>query len=239
MNSNKIKYEFKNKGFIVIKNFYNLKKIIQIKKSLSKFTSYNISKKNGHSVFEKIKKKKYLKYFKKINLYIDEFNYFISTKTLNTAKQLIGKDVYYYNMGLHNKPPKISQPTPIHQDNFYWNLKNKDGLTAYIPLNKQNKKNGGIGYFVGSHKDKTFDHKKSNTKAFSSFIENKQLEKYKLEFINAKPGDIIFHHCNIAHKTFKNMTQNQQRIAVAITFYGIDAKFDIKMRNKYFNNLKN
>ena len=45
MNSNRIKHEFKNKGFIVIKNFYNLKKIIQIKKSLSKFTSYNISKK--------------------------------------------------------------------------------------------------------------------------------------------------------------------------------------------------
>ena len=57
MNSNKIKNEFKNKGFIVIKNFYNLKKIIQIKKNLSKFTSYNISKKNGHSVLEKIKKK--------------------------------------------------------------------------------------------------------------------------------------------------------------------------------------
>ena len=63
MNLNKIKYEFKNKEFIVKKNFYNLKKIIQIKKSLSKFTSYNISKKNGHSVFEKIKKKKIFKVF--------------------------------------------------------------------------------------------------------------------------------------------------------------------------------
>lgn len=237
MNLNKLKFEFQKKGYVIIRNFFDKKKIISIKKKILTFNDYKTSNSNGHSVFEKNNNKKFLKYFKKINLYIDEFNYFISSKTFIIAKKLLNEEVYYYNMGLHNKPPGTNSITPAHQDNFYWNLKSKNGCTAYIPLDEQNELNGSIGYFVGSHQGKTQIHKKSKTKAFSSYVDENRFKKNKLEFINIKPGDIVFHHCNIAHKALGNKTKNNERMSVAITIYGINSKFDIKMKKKYLGNL--
>lgn len=238
MNSNKLKFEFKKKGYVIIRNFFDKKKINLIKKKIKIFNQYKSSNLNGHSVFELNKNKKYLKYFKKINLYIDECNYFLSSKTLLAAKKLLNEEVYYYNMGLHNKPPKTNNITPIHQDNFYWNLKSKNGCTAYIPLDKQNKTNGSIGYFSGSHKGKTYTHQKSKTKAFSSYLNENKFKNYQLEYIDVEPGDIVFHHCNIAHTAFKNKTKDKERMSIAITIYGISAKFDFRMKKKYLENLK-
>ncbi len=237
MNIQSIKKKFKEKGYIVIKNFYKTEKIGLIKKSLTEFKNFNQSNKFGHSVFEKVNKKKLLKYFKKINLYIDDFNYLISEKTLTIASKILNQNVYYYNMGLHNKPPGMKTETPTHQDNFYWNLKPKYGLTAYVPLDEQNKKNGGLAYYCGSHNGPTYKHKKSKVKAFSSYVDDKLFKNYKLEYVDVKPGDLILHHCNTAHKTSKNLT-NKHRNAVAITIYGEHAKIDSKMKNIYLKNLK-
>ena len=113
---------------------------------------------------------------------------------------------------------------------LYWNLKPKYGLTAYVPLDEQNKKNGGLAYYCGSHNGPTYKHKKSKVKAFSSYVDDKLFKNYKLEYVDVKPGDLILHHCNTAHKTSKNLT-NKHRNAVAITIYGEHAKIDSKMKN--------
>ena len=54
------------------------------------------------------------------------------------------------------KPKKIGLKPPVHQDNFYWNIKDSKGLTAWIALSKSSKKNGTVYYYNGSHKDGLF-----------------------------------------------------------------------------------
>ena len=115
---------------------------------------------------------------------------------------------------------KTNNITPIHQDNFYWNLKSKNGCTVYIPLDKQNKTNGSIGYFLGSHKGKTFTHQKSKTKAFSSYLNENKFRNHQLEYIDVEPGDIVFHHCNIAHTAYKNKTKIKRECQLQLLFMG-------------------
>ena len=53
---------------------------------------------------------------------------------------------------LFAKPKKHGLDVPIHQDNFYWCIKDSKALTMWIALEKTNKKNGAVYYFNKSHK---------------------------------------------------------------------------------------
>ena len=110
--------------------------------------------------------------------------------------------------------------------------KTKKALTAYVALNDQSSKNGGIEYYLKSHKLKTFDHKSSNVKAFSSYIESKKIPKLKIFKPNLKMGDVIFHHCNIIHKANANNHKTKERKALAIAIYSSKSQIDKDMLKK-------
>ena len=138
-------------------------------------------------------------------------------------------------MNYHNKIPG-SSATPPHQDNFYWCRKPKKALTAYIALNPQSSKNGGISYFLKSHKFKTFNHKSSNVIAFSSYIDDKILNKGKFFTPVLSSGDVVFHHCNIIHKAARNKHFSKERKALALAIYSYKSKLDKKLQKKYSKN---
>lgn len=235
------KIEFKKKGYVIFRNVFDketCKNCLNDIKNSNSLPFIN-AKRNGHAVFEKQGEKKYLKYFKKIHLYLDSFNNLLSSKVLNLAKYLLGQNVYYYNMGLHNKLPGNKLETPPHQDNFYWCRSPNEALTIYIALTNQSKKNGGIGYLTGSHKGVLYNHTKSKVAAFSSFIDDENIIKKQYEYPNLKSGDVVFHHCNIIHLAAGNLSKTKDKKSVAITIYGEKTKLDKKILKKYKKNLLN
>ena len=60
--------------------------------------------------------------------------------------------------------------------------------------------------------------------------------KYKKKYPTLKPGDAIFHHCEVIHGSNKN-NSNNDRIGLVMSFKGLKAKVDIKRWNKYQKNL--
>ena len=50
---------------------------------------------------------------------------------------------------------KIGMASPMHQDNFYWNLKKPNSFTMWIAIDKAKKNNGAVEYLAGSHKNYT------------------------------------------------------------------------------------
>ena len=175
---NKKKKFFNKNGVLVIRNFFSKKLIKECLRDLEEYSSIKKNK-DKNIVYDSSDKKNYIRYFQYLNIYIRSFDQFFNGRILNLSSYLLGDSCYFSSMGYHNKIPG-AKPTPPHQDNFYWCRKPNKALTAYVALNDQANNNGGIEYYLKSHKLKTFDHKPSNVKAFSSFIDNKKIPDLRI-----------------------------------------------------------
>lgn len=233
----KYKILFNKDGFIVFRNLISKKICKEAIQELKRFKNFSQPRKNKEIVFDKVKNLNEIKYFKNIDNYIFDFKKFYSNKILNIASNLISQNVYFLNMGLHNKPPGSLKGTPPHQDNFYWCRKPSDALTAYIALTEQSFNNGGIGYLPKSHLGKIHQHYKSKIKAFSSFIKKEKIKNNNYIFPKLKIGDVVFHHCKLIHISAGNNSKKMQRKSLAITIYGSNTKLDKLKQKRYLKNI--
>tara|TARA_B100000965_G_C19352694_1_gene652518 strand:- start:37 stop:774 length:738 start_codon:yes stop_codon:yes gene_type:complete len=230
---------FKKNGFVIFRNLLNkkiLKKCLIVSKNIN-FKKYN---KNKNVVFDSLNKnKKTVKYFQHIETFYPEFYKLQNTKILEIAKKLFKQDAFFCSMGLHNKAPGNGTPTPFHQDNFFNRKKPPYELTAYIPLEKQDKRNGSITYIKKSHKKGVLRHKPSKTKAFSATLkDNIVFNKNNIYKTKLNPGDVVFHHTNIIHGAERNNSKKLSRFSVSVSIVGVKAKTDKNLDKLYKRFLK-
>ena len=223
-------------GYVLIKKLINKNSILKIKKSLKKFLYDNKLKLKGVNFINKkvktintahnIKKWKYLKMIQK-NKKIQK----IASKILKGRTKEFGAEVFA-------KPAKVGLQSPIHQDNFYWNIKSNKGITMWIALDEANKKNGSLYYFKKSHKLGLLPHEASNTPGSSQKIKNlKKLNKFKKVYPILKSGDVLIHDCLVAHGSNKN-NSSKNRMGLTLRFIPAGSKFNLKNKKKYENSLK-
>tara|TARA_B100000787_G_scaffold169292_1_gene160085 strand:- start:900 stop:1655 length:756 start_codon:yes stop_codon:yes gene_type:complete len=137
------------------------------------------------------------------------------------------------NLEIFAKPGKTGMRTPYHQDNYYWNIKNKKAINVWISLDKVDKKNGGLLYLAGSHKFGLINHSLSNVPGSSQEIKLSKLKLKKYKTISPKlnPGDCILHNCEVIHGSNKNIT-NRRRRAIVVSFKAKSSHVDkVKMKN--------
>ena len=239
LKKNIIKNNFYEKGYVKISNLLSLKEIAKIlneikaiKKKFNKIQNPNL----------------HLTKDKKINT-IHDINKFINSKILNKLsknkrltniiKHILNREIVVRNFEFFLKPKKTGKPSPVHQDNFYWNIKNKKALNVWIACTNSSKENGGVFYFEKSHKDGLFEHELSYQAGSSQKVPDKIVKKlpYKKLYPILKPGDCIIHHCEVAHGSNKNLS-NLDRVGLVISYKDRGAKVDKAGWNKYQNQLK-
>ena len=136
------------------------------------------------------------------------------------------------------KPARIGLYSPVHQDNFYWNVKNNNALTIWVALNSSSKKNGGVFYYDKSHKIGLLNHTNSFAKGSSQKIKNEKiLQNYQKSFPTLKPGDALIHHVLVAHGSMNNKS-SKPRKGVTFQFKDKSAQYDLKKIKLYKRNLK-
>ena len=233
------KKNFYRDGFVKIEKLFNKREIMTILDEIDK-----IKKR-----FKKIKNPN-LHYTSdnKINT-IHDINKFVKNGFLNKlskdnriikiTRTILDDKPRLRNLEFFLKPKRTGRKAPIHQDNFYWNIPSKKALNIWIACTKSDSKNGGIFYFIKSHKGGLVDHELSYQPGTSQKISSKYIDKmkYKKKYPTLKPGDVIFHHCEVIHGSNKNYSNND-RVGLVMSFKGIKAKVDIKRWNKYQKNLK-
>ena len=139
---------------------------------------------------------------------------------------------------LFAKPAKHGLPVPIHQDNYYWCVKNSNALTIWIALDKVTKLNGGLCYYEKSHQVGLLKHSPSYAKGSSQKIANKNiLNKFKKRFPNLYPGDALIHHCLTVHGSKKNRTRFNRR-ALTLQFRDKNSTIDKILKRNYEKQLK-
>ena len=221
--------QYNKHGFIVIKNFFSKKDINLLKIRIEKFIAKNqgkFNKKKGDINFNKDK----INSIHTLHRSKKDFEFIYKNKKLEKLlKKILSPKNSLRAMELFAKPAKYGMQSPMHQDNYLWNIKNGKGLTVWVCLDTSNKKNGGISYLPDSHKYGTLDHEPSFAPGTSQVIKKRVLKKIitrkKIVTPNLFSGDVCIHSCLTVHGSNKNTSKNSRR-GFTLQFKDRYAKYD-------------
>ena len=232
-------YRYNKDGFVVIKNILNKKKIREylieldrlskiLKKSYKPpYVNLTIDKKvnTAHNLDKIFPRSKFIKITK--------------IKILNEIlEKIFNEKPILRNLEIFAKPGKTGMRAAFHQDNYYWNIKNKKAVNIWISLDKVDKTNGGLIYLKGSHKLGLVNHSLSNVPGSSQEIKLNKLNLKKFKSVSPKlePGDCIIHNCEVIHGSNENIT-NRKRRAVVVSFKSKSSEVDNKKMKNYLKKL--
>jgi phytanoyl-CoA hydroxylase len=226
---------FKEDGFLIIRDFFSTELIDEIKAAIASFDKYDLLR-SKDVVWEGDEADRDYKYIQNINYYVPACHKVLTNRLFDVISGLLEEDVYFVNMEIHNKVPHKGSITPMHQDNFYFQLSPPSTLTAYIPLEMHKATvNGGLQFLKGTQELGTLNHKSSKVKAFSSLLELDNPEDYEVYKTDLKAGDIVFHHGNTVHFADENKSEFHRR-SLSLRFNGVSAKTDPAIREQYKKN---
>lgn len=236
---NKISY-FNKYGFVILRKVITKKNINDLFREIDNVKLKAIRTRN--------KRFYHLTKDKKINT-IHNIQKFCRSKILTSlsrnshikkfVNKFLTKNNIVRNYEFFLKPAKTGMSSPMHQDNYFWNISDSKALNSWIALSNANKKNGGLFYLIGSHKLGTVKHVISYKKGTSQMIKNKEIGNFKLKkfYPNLKKGDCLLHHCQVIHGSDQNLSKHD-RIGIAISFKNKNSKIDVNKQKKYEKELQ-
>jgi len=133
-------------------------------------------------------------------------------KMVDRAEGLLGDEVYHYHSKMILKDPKIGGAWAWHQDYGYWyqnGLIFPDLVSVFIAVDKASRENGCLQVIKGSHLMGRIDHILTGDQAGADMERvNASLERMELVYCEMEPGDAIFFHSNLLHRSDQNKSEN-------------------------------
>ncbi len=131
-----------------------------------------------------------------------------SPRIVERMEQLLGGEVYHYHTKMMLKEPFVGGAWEWHQDYGYWY---QNGClypllaSCLIAVDRATKENGCLQVLVGSHQMGRIEHGKTGDQTGADMeIVAAALERLPLKYIEAEPGDALFFHCNLLHRSDQN-----------------------------------
>ena len=240
-NDNILKEQFHANGWILVKKIFSQKEVTEINKKIDSFLKKNIKKYNGKSInFTNNRQEAKITNINSFHNLSD--SPFIKNKSKNIkitdiVKKLLEAKPKYIASELFAKPAEKGLQSPMHQDNYYWCIKNGNALTVWVALDSVSSKNGGLRYYNCTHKLGVVKHEPSFAKGSSQKVSNiKKYKKYKQICPKLSPGDALFHHSELIHGSSANKSGLRRR-GLTFQFKDSKAKYDIMMKKKYSESL--
>jgi ectoine hydroxylase-related dioxygenase (phytanoyl-CoA dioxygenase family) len=145
----------------------------------------------------------------------DVFGYLTRTeKMVGAVQQLLGNKakVCHFHSKLMQKQPKVGGAWEWHQDYGYW-YKNQfmfpdEMMSVMIALTPANRDNGCLQVIKGSHKMGRLNHGFAGEQvgADMQMVDN-ALKTMELVYAELDPGDALFFHSNILHRSEANLSE--------------------------------
>ncbi len=210
--------DFQKDGYLLIKEFCSLK---EIDKLYSVALQDDAMRKNALDLNDQSGKKT------KLSLWFtpgnDVFGYLTrSEKMVHTVGQLLDGEspVCHFHSKLMQKEPKVGGAWEWHQDYGYW-YKNQfmfpdQLLSVMVALTKANKENGCLQVIKGSHKLGRVNHGFAGEQvgADTVMVEN-ALKTMELVYCEIEPGDALFFHSNLLHRSEANLSNDPRWSIIA------------------------
>ncbi|MHB1922803.1 MAG: phytanoyl-CoA dioxygenase family protein [Chitinophagaceae bacterium] len=144
----------------------------------------------------------------------DVFGYLTrSEKIVGAVQQLLGNQakVCHFHSKLMQKEPKVGGAWEWHQDYGYW-YKNQfmfpdELISVMVALTPANKENGCLQVIKKSHKMGRINHGFAGEQVGADMqMVNNALKTMDLIYVELEPGDALFFHSNLLHRSEANLS---------------------------------
>jgi len=202
---------FHKDGYVIVKNFLEAK---AVEKLYGTAIADNAMENNAINVTDQTGKNS------KLSLWFtpgnDVFGYLTrSERLVNSVAALLDSDapVCHYHSKLMQKEPKVGGAWEWHQDYGYW-YKNQfmfpdQLISVMVALTPANKQNGCLQVIKGSHKLGRINHGFAGEQVGADMVMvNNALKSMELVYVEIEPGDALFFHSNILHRSEANLSDH-------------------------------
>lgn len=159
-----------------------------------------------------------------------------SERMVNAVSALLGTkgEVCHFHSKVMQKEPKVGGAWEWHQDYGYWY---KNGflypeamISVMVALTEATKENGCLQVLKGSHKMQRFEHNFAGEQQGADLDFVNAAEKIcELVYVELKPGDVLFFHSNVLHRSAAN-TSDKSRWSI-ISAYNLSYNVPFREKN--------
>ncbi|GAC1425181.1 MAG: phytanoyl-CoA dioxygenase family protein [Chitinophagaceae bacterium] len=129
--------------------------------------------------------------------------------------------VCHFHSKLMQKEPKVGGAWEWHQDYGYW-YKNEfllpdQMMSVMIAITEANKQNGCLQVIKGSHKMGRIEHGFAGEQVGASqHYVDLALQTMELVYVELMPGDALFFHSNLLHRSAANLSDNSRWSLISV-----------------------
>ena len=130
---------------------------------------------------------------------------------VGSMEKILGGEVYHYHSKMIMKEPRVGGAWAWHQDYGYWY---QNGVlfpwlsSVMIAVDAATRENGCLQVLQGSHHCGRITHVLTGDQAGADRERVDQLvERLPLVYCETEPGDAIFFHCNLLHRSDQNRSE--------------------------------
>jgi len=131
-----------------------------------------------------------------------------SPRVIQRMEQLLEDEVYHYHTKMMLKEPYVGGAWEWHQDYGYWydnGCLYPDMASCLIAVDRATRDNGCLQVLVGSHRMGRMEHGKTGEQTGADPRRvAAAIERLDLEYVECEPGDAIFFHANLLHRSDQN-----------------------------------
>ncbi|MGD9645739.1 MAG: phytanoyl-CoA dioxygenase family protein [Pirellulales bacterium] len=131
-----------------------------------------------------------------------------SPRLVERASQLLADEVYHWHTKMMLKEPRVGGAWEWHQDYGYWYANAclyPDLVSAMIAVDVATRENGCLQVLRGSHRLGRIDHMKVGDQTGADPERVAEAERrHELVYVEAEPGDTLFFHANLLHRSDQN-----------------------------------
>lgn len=138
-----------------------------------------------------------------------------SHRVVDTVEQMLGGEVYHYHSKLTAKEPREGGAWEWHQDYGYWYHNGcllPHMASVMVALDHATPENGCLQVIRGSHLVGRVEHgiiPGEQVGADPKRVEQ-MLQQMPLEYVGMAPGDALFFHANVMHRSDQNRSPNRR-----------------------------
>lgn len=129
-------------------------------------------------------------------------------RVVDAAEKILEGEVYHYHSKMILKDPKVGGAWEWHQDYGYWY---QNGVlypllvSAFIAVDPATRENGCLQVLKGSHLMGRINHNLTGDQAGADMERvNEALKRLELIYCEMQPGDTLFFHANLLHRSDQN-----------------------------------
>jgi hypothetical protein len=139
-------------------------------------------------------------------------------RLVDSMEKLLGGEVYHYHSKMNMKEPKVGGAWAWHQDYGYWY---QNGClfplmaSVLVAVDPATRENGCLQVIRGSHHMGRVDHVLTGAQAGADPERVAQaLARLDLVYAELDPGDAIFFHCNLLHRSDQNRSDKPRWVLI-------------------------